>query len=225
MPLDNKLQVVLLTLSFTPGIDVTEAGNEVIVDLRDGRYRVRYDADPNQYVIIYPSRTPGRNNSLISSEPKTVATFFFERNTALLWEAISRWLIGSTSADNKSARAMLAYLISAGSDAMEGAHPEDLDDLRACLDFLHAFPEFDAKRHVLGGIDPVWNEIMARWDDLLGLYAEELKDGKHAAPLTYDMLKRAIGDGYKKHTHFEVRLNERGHVLCLSKREHDEAAT
>lgn len=61
--------------------------------------------------------------------------------------------------------------------------PYDPSDLRRCLDLLVAIPEWESRLPEVAAIFPEWTPLVAVWDELKALYAEESPTGR--CPLLY----------------------------------------
>jgi hypothetical protein len=69
-------------------------------------------------------------------------------------------------------------------------HPYDPDDLRRCMLFLDATQAHD-KVPLMADVSEPWARLVAKWDDLLTIFREEMKSGKNASR-TYALMKEIL---------------------------------
>lgn len=68
-------------------------------------------------------------------------------------------------------------------------HPCDPSDLNRCVKLLRAVPELRARLGRMRKVSPIWARLLARWDELERLLAEEIAEGTGSAPRTYNLMK------------------------------------
>lgn len=59
-----------------------------------------------------------------------------------------------------------------------GNHPKDPDDFRRCVLFLKAVPEARGCLDLVAQLSEIWARLVARWDELESILAEELPSGR-----------------------------------------------
>lgn len=102
---------------------------------------------------------------------------------------VAMWL--RTRERGASSNAMCKRIFGVPEDA-GSAYPHDPDDLRRCLLFLDACDAHD-KVPLMADVSTQWACLVARWDDLMVIFREEMAAGK-TAPRTYALIKEAIGE-------------------------------
>lgn len=70
------------------------------------------------------------------------------------------------------------------------SHPLDPADLRRCLLFLDAAGAHE-RVYLMQDVSPEWARLVARWDDLAAMFAEESADGP-TAPTTYALMREVL---------------------------------
>ena len=75
-----------------------------------------------------------------------------------------------------------------------GGYPSDPDDLRRCMLLLEQCPELVAPfRERMAYASPVWARLVARWDELIAMLREEMRDYSGRAPCTYKAMREIFG--------------------------------
>jgi hypothetical protein len=70
-------------------------------------------------------------------------------------------------------------------------HPHDPWDFRRCIILLELIPEWRPKLHRVARAFPTWNNLVAHWDELEALYAEEQFHEK--MPKLYNRIQELTG--------------------------------
>jgi hypothetical protein len=115
-----------------------------------------------------------------------------------------------------SSKAIAAHM--SGGDADDGwgwGYPSDPDDLGRCLRLLELFPEWKPRIAEMASRGPGWAGLTARWDEIAASMIDEVGIGwekARSAPKTYDLMKAAIGEGYRADPNYQCTFNERGHL-------------
>lgn len=148
-----------------------------------------------------PPPRPGE----IDDACKRVAAWFASGDTGVSSKAIATHMAGLGNAD----------------DRWGWRHPSDPDDLGRCLRLLELFPEWKPRIGEMATLGPGWSGLVARWDEIAQSMADEVgidwSKGK-SAPLTYDLMKTAIGEGYRADPDYECKFNERGHLRSAQRK-------
>lgn len=91
------------------------------------------------------------------------------------------------SSSNAMCKRIFGIPADAGTD-----HPHDPADLRRCLLFLDA-AEAHGKVGFMLDVSEEWGRLVARWDELVTLFEEEVAGGSGSAPVTYALMKEILG--------------------------------
>jgi hypothetical protein len=101
---------------------------------------------------------------------------------------LTQWLINGER--GLSSTAMVAHITGNGGDA---SYPIDPADLRRCRLLVESVPLVRFSLHKMSDCSPTWARIVGAWVELCNLMDAEAPDwrqGKGAAPQTYELLKR-----------------------------------
>lgn len=90
-----------------------------------------------------------------------------------------------------SSNAMCKRIFGIPADAGKN-HPYDPADLRRCLLFLDAVEAHD-KVVLMSDVSEQWGRLVARWNELVALFEEEVAGGSEKAPVTYALMKEILG--------------------------------
>jgi hypothetical protein len=131
-------------------------------------------------------------------------------------EALDAWLHGSDR--GISSNTIVEHLT--GFPALGGgapSYPHDADDLGRCVRLLIACPELRARVLEMRTCSPVWAAMVDRWDELIAVYLEEVKDPSEGTCRTDVLLREIIDPLYeaeqaRDQARMEKQLKETGVV-------------
>lgn len=72
-------------------------------------------------------------------------------------------------------------------DGWGDSHPRDPSDFRRCMGLLEAVPDMRKHLSAMAKVSAVWAALVARWDELERLYAEESPSGR--CPKMYALMR------------------------------------
>jgi hypothetical protein len=134
----------------------------------------------------------------VSDVPARLGSWLSSNDTGISSKAIATHMSGGTVRDGWG-----------------WGYPHDPDDLGRCLRLLELFPDWKPRMREMAARSPGWAGLVARWDEVAKSMADEVgiswEKGK-SAPLTYDLMKTAIGEGYRADPTMECPFNEKGHL-------------
>jgi hypothetical protein len=132
-------------------------------------------------------------NAIIEGANFIVAAFAVPHQPAAAGMGLARWLASDdTGLSSECLARHLAPL--AGIDVPVGGrgthYPHDPADFGRCLRLLEAVPELHTHLARAADISRQWAALVARWEELEGLYREEFPSG--SAPKLYRRMKEII---------------------------------
>lgn len=136
-------------------------------------------------------------NAIIEAANLIVAAFAVPHQPAAVGMGLARWLASDdTGLSSECLARHLAPL--AGIDVPVGGrgvdHPSDPGDFGRCVRLLEAVPELRPHLPRAADLSPVWAALVARWEELEGLYRDESPMGR--APRLYERMRQLI-DGVR----------------------------
>lgn len=121
------------------------------------------------------------------------------------------WLFSDDT--GSSSKSICAHMVGC---PFETSAPSDVSDLGRCLRLLDAFPEWVPRMPEMAAYGPEWSGLVAVWGDLTQSMKEEVGlswEKAKKAPLTYQMMKEAIADGYRKDSRYSCTFSSDGFLL------------
>lgn len=107
-------------------------------------------------------------------------------------EAI-RWLaVGEQGTSSQTMFGVLAGVKLYDEDELLKSHPSDPDDLRRCRLLLESVPELQERLSDMGGISPVWKNLVDNWSELCATMDAECPGWRSSggkAAKTYELMK------------------------------------
>lgn len=81
-----------------------------------------------------------------------------------------------------------------------GQHPHDPADLGRCIRLLERHPEWVPRLAEMAVHGPVWEALVARWDELVASYQKETGGQRYGrtAKATYDLMRSIIDPAEKR---------------------------
>lgn len=101
------------------------------------------------------------------------------------------------------------------------SYPLDPADLGRCLRLLEIIPEWKSRITEMSDVSPSWAGLVSCWDDIAQLMADEVgldwSNGR-SAPKTYDAIKRAQADAWRRDDRYECSFTDKGHISSVRRK-------
>lgn len=132
-------------------------------------------------------------------------------------QRLIEWFVSDDT--GSSSKAIAAHMT--GTKAKYGMdYPSDPSDLGRCLRLLEKIPEWKGRISEMAHHSPGWAGLVYKWDDICKCMQDEVGidwSKGDSAPKTYDMMKLAQADGYRKDSRYECTFYDNGRLSSYRK--------